>query len=126
MPPKPAIMVVIQFMGISINGFGIGNPAMGGINTNSEQYKAAARDNLAGIIEAEMMMKELKEEILEKMEEKGFQESFETNGLKVTYKKASTRSSIDSKKLKEEEPSVYEKYLKESPVKSSISLEFLW
>ena len=77
-------------------------------------------------LEAEMMMKEIKEEILEKMEEKGFQESFETNGLKVTYKKASTRSSIDTKKLKEEEPSVYEKYLKESPVKSSISLEFLW
>ena len=43
-------------MGISINGFGMGNPAMSGINTNSEQYKAAARDNLAGIIEAEMMM----------------------------------------------------------------------
>ena len=43
-------------MGISINGLGTGYFANGGINTKSEQYKAAARDNLAGIIEAEMMM----------------------------------------------------------------------
>lgn len=77
-------------------------------------------------LEAETLMKELKEELLEKMESNGIQESFETNGLKVTYKKASTRNSLDSKKLKEEQPSIYEKYLKESPVKSSISLDFLW
>lgn len=43
-------------MSISINGSGIGYSSIGGINTNSEQYKAAIRDNLAGIIEAEMMM----------------------------------------------------------------------
>lgn len=43
-------------MGISINGVGTGYSSVGGINKNSEQYKAAARDNLAGIIEAEMMM----------------------------------------------------------------------
>ena len=43
-------------MSISINGSGIGYSSIGGINTNSEQYKAAVRDNLAGIIEAEMMM----------------------------------------------------------------------
>lgn len=43
-------------MSISINNSGIGYSGIGGINTNSEQYKAAARDNLAGIIEAEMMM----------------------------------------------------------------------
>ena len=43
-------------MGISINGYGIGYPTKSGINKNSAQYKAAARDNLAGIIEAEMMM----------------------------------------------------------------------
>lgn len=77
-------------------------------------------------LEAELTMKQLKEEILEKMEENGIEEGFETNGLKVTYKKATTRSSVDSKKLKEEEPDIYEKYLKESPVKSSISLDFLW
>ena len=45
-------------MGISINS---GNSVRDNyqyktINKNSEQYKAAARDNLAGIIEAEMMM----------------------------------------------------------------------
>ena len=45
-------------MGININaGNNIGdNYQYKTINKNSAQYKAAARDNLAGIIEAEMMM----------------------------------------------------------------------
>lgn len=42
------------------------------------------------------------------------------DGLKFTYVKGSTRKTIDSKKLQEEMPEIYNKFLKESEVKSSI------
>ena len=77
-------------------------------------------------LEAEMMMKELKEELIEKMEANGITESFETNGLKVIYKSPTKRNTLDSKKIKEDLPDIYEKYSKTSDVKSSVSLEFLW
>ena len=44
----------------------------------------------------------------------------EKDGLKFTYVKGSTRKTIDSKKLQEEEPNIYDKYLKETQVKGSI------
>ena len=77
-------------------------------------------------LEAEMMMKELKEELIETMESNGITEGFETNGLKVIYKKPSTRTTLDSKKIKEDLPDIYDRYSKTSEVKSSVSLEFLW
>lgn len=44
-------------MGMSISGFGIGNnSAYKSIDTNSKQYKAAAKDHLAALIEEEAMM----------------------------------------------------------------------
>ena len=42
------------------------------------------------------------------------------DGLKFTYVKSSVRKTIDSKKLQEEMPEIYNKFLKESNVKSSI------
>ncbi len=42
------------------------------------------------------------------------------DGLKFTYVKGSTRKTINSKKLQEEMPEIYNKFLKESEVKSSI------
>ena len=42
---------------------------------------------------------------------------------KVTYVSPSTRSAIDSKKLKEEEPEIAKKYMKITPVKACIRLE---
>lgn len=77
-------------------------------------------------LEAEMLMKELKEELIETMESNGITDGFETNGLKVIYKKPSTRTTLDSKKVKEDLPELFEKYSKTSEVKSSVSLEFLW
>ena len=77
-------------------------------------------------LEAEMLMKELKEELIETMESNGITDGFEINGLKVIYKKPSTRTTLDSKKVKEELPEIFEKYSKTSEVKSSVSLEFLW
>lgn len=77
-------------------------------------------------LEAELAMKNFKEELLELMEQNNFKESFEVKGMKVTYKKPSQRTTLDSKKVKEELPDVFEKYSKTSDVKSSISIEFLW
>lgn len=42
------------------------------------------------------------------------------DGLKFTYVKPSTRTTVDSKKLKEEHPEIYAKVVKTSNVKSSI------
>lgn len=48
------------------------------------------------------------------------------DGLKFTYVSPSTRTSVDSKKLKEEYPEIYTKVTKTSNVKSSIrtSIEY--
>ena len=44
------------------------------------------------------------------------------DGIKFTYVKSYKKNTIDSKKLQEEEPDVYKKYLKQSNVKSSIKI----
>lgn len=48
------------------------------------------------------------------------------DGLKFTYVNGSVRKTVDTKKLQEEMPEIYNKFLKESRVKSSIrtSVEF--
>lgn len=43
-------------------------------------------------------------------------------GAKLTYVSPSTRSSIDSKKLKEEEPEIAKKFTKITPVSASIKI----
>ena len=45
--------------------------------------------------------------------------------VKVTYVSPSTRSSIDSKKLKEEEPAIAEKFTKTTNVTASVRIEEL-
>ena len=77
-------------------------------------------------LQAEMEMKEFKERVLELIETNGINDGIELNGLKIVYKKPSTRTTLDSKKVKEDLPEIFEKYSKTSDVKSSVSLEFLW
>lgn len=43
--------------------------------------------------------------------------------IKVSYRNASTRETLDSKKLKEDMPDIYAEYLKISDVSSSITLK---
>ncbi len=43
--------------------------------------------------------------------------------ITVTYRKPSTRTTLDSKKLKEDMPDIFEEYSKTSNVSSSISLK---
>lgn len=73
-------------------------------------------------LEMELKAKELKQILKEKMEEYGIT-GFENDYFKVSYTKATTRTTIDSKRLKEELPDIFEEYSKTSNVVSSIKLE---
>ena len=67
----------------------------------------------------ELEEKKVKEALLKAMEDNGIK-SFENDFVKITYKAPTTRKSIDSNALKEQ--GLYEAFVKESPVKSSVVL----
>ena len=71
--------------------------------------------------EMDLMEKELKQQLKDQMEKLGVKK-FIINGLSATLKDATTRKSLDTTRLKNECPDIYEEYLKESPVASSITL----
>jgi len=73
-------------------------------------------------LKIELVKKNLKEKLKECMENYGV-EKFENSYIKVSYRKPSQRVTIDSKKLKEELPDIYNEYTKTSNVASSITLE---
>ena len=49
--------------------------------------------------------------------------NYEDDFVKATYKNASTRTTIDSKRLRKELPDVAEEYSKTSNVSSSVAIE---
>ena len=57
------------------------------------------------------------------MEKYEITEPYEDDYIKVTYRKATKRTTVDSKRLKDELPDVYEEYSKTSDVASSVSVE---
>jgi len=71
--------------------------------------------------EIEYQEKILKEGLMEAMNKVGIKK-FIINGLSATIKDGTTRTTIDSKRLKAEAPEIYEAYSQTSEVKSSISL----
>ena len=71
----------------------------------------------------DMMEKELKASLKSAMEQKGIKK-FIINGLCANIKDATSRTAIDSKRLKEECPDIYKEYSKTTPVASSITLTF--
>lgn len=72
-------------------------------------------------LKMDLIEKQLKEEIKEAMEKNNVTK-LEFGELKVSYRNASTRTSLDSKRLKEELPDIYEEYSKTTEVASSISI----
>lgn len=64
----------------------------------------------------------LKTGLLELMKANGVKK-FENDFIRLTYKEPTTRTSFDSKKLKEEMPDVFDKFKKESEVKESILIK---
>ena len=75
------------------------------------------------VAKMEMKLKEVKEAIKQVMEQNNLTEPYEDDFIKISYKKPTTRTAVDSKRLKEELPDVYNEYSKTSNVSSSISIE---
>lgn len=69
----------------------------------------------------EEQSKTMREKLLQAMEQYGVKK-FENDVLSVTYVAPTTRTSIDSVKLKKEMPEIAEKYQKVSDVKASIKI----
>jgi hypothetical protein len=65
---------------------------------------------------------ELKQNILIEMEKKNILK-LETDTLSVTYIAPTERETFDSKKFREDNPDLYDEYVKFSPVKSSIRIK---
>jgi predicted phage-related endonuclease len=66
--------------------------------------------------------KAVRQELQEAMDKYGIKK-FENDILKVTYVEPTTRTSIDSARLKKELPAIAEKYTKVSQVKGSVRIE---
>jgi hypothetical protein len=70
----------------------------------------------------EEQQKKLKEDLLQAMETYGVKK-WDNDIMTITYTAPTTRSAVDSKKLKEELPDIFSKYIKTSNVKSSIRIK---
>lgn len=70
---------------------------------------------------AEAQAQELRASLMQAMEENGVT-NFENDCIKITYVAPTTRTSIDSAKLKKELPEIAEKYTKTSNVKASLRI----
>ena len=70
---------------------------------------------------AEAQAQDLRAAIMQAMEQNGVM-SFENENVKLTYVAPTTRTSIDSAKLKKELPEIAEKYTKTSNVKASLRI----
>lgn len=81
------------------------------------------------IVSIEKKIKKLKEQqdamkaaLIEAMEAKNLIK-LETDKLVISYVAPSDRESFDSKKFREDNPDLYDEYVKISPVKSSIRIK---
>lgn len=105
---------------------------------NGEIYQAPALTNdaqLMQLIEVETLIKSIEEQkkkaeeqaqelrsaLMEAMEKNGVK-TFENDRIRITYVEATTRTSIDSTKLKKEMPEIAEKYAKTSQVKATLKI----
>ena len=70
---------------------------------------------------AEAQAQELRAALMQAMEQNGVT-SFENESIKITYVAPTTRTAIDSAKLKKELPEIAEKYTKTSNVKPSLRI----
>lgn len=71
--------------------------------------------------QAEQKAKELKDAIIKAMEERQIK-SFENDGIKLTYVAPSTRTTLDSKLVKEKYPEIYDECTKTSQTTASLRI----
>ena len=88
----------------------------------SKEFTKQYKEFLKLQLEMDLKLKEVKEKVKNAMEEYGIT-SFDNEDLTITYRKGTTRKTVDTKKLKEELPDIYESYLRESNVASSVVVE---
>lgn len=92
-----------------------------------EDGRLIASKEAVGIIEALKVIKikeaELRQAIETAMVEAGIKK-WDNDLFSVTVKEPTTRTAIDTKRLKEEQPSIYEEYSKISNVSGSIMIKY--
>ena len=93
----------------------------GKIQVLSEVTKQIA-DFKKAELEIKLLKDELTEQLKEAMEKYGIK-TFEDDNIKVIHKEGTTRTTVDSKRLKAELPDIYEEYSKTSNVASSLTIE---
>lgn len=86
--------------------------------SNVETQKKALEEQSKAL---EEQSKTMREKLLQAMEQYGVKK-FENDILSVTYVAPTTRTTIDSTKLKKDMPEIAEKYSKTSNVKASIKI----
>ena len=72
--------------------------------------------------EIEKAEADMKAQLVDAMKKYGVK-SFKNDVISITYKAPSTRTSIDSARLKKEHPEIAEAYSKTSPVKESVMIK---
>ncbi len=87
----------------------------------------------AEILQATAALQQRKQELIEKDNEvrsaikeamiKNNVKKFDSDNLTITLVSASERKSLDTARIKEEEPDVYERYLKVTPVAASVRIK---
>lgn len=93
-----------------------------GVIIANEQDAEIFANALETVEKFELRKKEAMQNLKDFMEETGNYEPIKIGRLKFSYRKGTTRTTIDSKRLKEECLDVYEEYSKTSPIASSITL----
>lgn len=92
---------------------------------NKDSNAVAAMKQIAEINKQKKALEDQEKKVRTVLEEQMGKygiKSFENDILKVTYVAATTKTSVDSAKLKKEQPEIYAKYSKTSPVKESVRI----
>ena len=74
------------------------------------------------IAELKKIQDDVKKAIIEEMEQKGVVK-LDNDVVTITYIAPTDRETFDSKKFKEEQPDMYDEYVKISPVKASVRIK---
>lgn len=96
-------------------------------NVDQALQKLTDLESLISVAEAEMrstkeQMETIKEFLKNQMSINNVKK-WETDNIVVTYVAPTTRKSIDSKRLKEEQPDIYSQFIKTSQIKESIRIK---
>lgn len=73
-------------------------------------------------IQYDLLKQQIQEDMTEAMEKNNIT-NFEKENISITYKKPSTRRTLDNKKIQSEMPEIYNRYLKETSIKGSFQIK---